>query len=195
MRVSSSSAFAPAALRATWPDAALVEALAQNDEQAFAEVYERYWQALYQQAVRKLGRTEDAEEVVQDLFVALWHKRHAINIERLDAYLASALKYRIIDFIRARMVRQKYAATGPHLHATPDCSTEEAVAATDLEQSLADSVRQLPGKTHEVFRLSRLEYQSTAQIAARLRVSTKTVEYHLSRSLQFLRISLRDFLA
>ncbi|OGX85451.1 hypothetical protein BEN48_14300 [Hymenobacter glacialis] len=175
-------------------DADLVQALAQDNEKAFAEIYERYWQPLHQQAVRKLGRAEDAEEVVQDLFVTLWNNRGTARIQQLDAYLFSGLKYKIIDCIRAQLVRKAYAATAPLRHKAPTHCTEETLAAADLSLALDASLRSLPGHTQEVFRLSRVEYQSVPEIAARLQVSPKTVEYHLSRSLRLLRRYLKDFL-
>lgn len=178
----------------TWSDEALVRAMSEDDEKAFAEIYERYWQPLHQQAARKLGRPEEAEEIVQDLFVTLWNKRRTAAIQQLDAYLFAALKYKAIDCIRARMVRETYTATGPHRSAAPDHGTEETLAATDLSLALAASVNRLPGSAREVFRLSRQEHQSVPEIAARLQVSPKAVEYHLSRSLRFLRTYLKDFL-
>jgi len=192
MRVLSSATAALAC--ATWSDEALVRALGEDDEKAFAEIYERYWQPLHQQATRKLGRPEEAEEIVQDLFVTLWNKRRTAAIQQLDAYLFAALKYKIIDCIRAQLVRKNYTATGPHWSAAPDRSTEETLAATDLSHALAASVNHLPGHSREAFRLSRQEHQSVPEIAARLQVSTKAVEYHLSRSLRFLRTYLKDFL-
>ena len=192
MRVLSSTS-ASALSVATLCDADLVRALAQDDEKAFAEIYERYWRPLHQQAVRKLGRAEDAEEVVQDLFVTLWNKRRSASIQQLDAYLFSGLKYKIIDCIRAQLVRKAYAAAAPHRPA-PSCCTEETLAAADLSLALDASVRGLPSHSQEVFRLSRVEHQSVPEIAARLQVSPKTVEYHLSRSLRLLRKHLREFL-
>ena len=181
-------------MRTAWDDVALVQALAQDDELAFAEIYERYYAPLHAQARRKLPCAHDAEELVQDLFVALWHKRHTAAIQQLNTYLFAALKYRVIDCVRARLVRKNYVATFPQHLAKPDRGTEETVAAADLSAALAASVGSLPGHAQEVFRLSRMEHRSVPEIAAHLRVSAKTVEYHLSRSLKLLRLHLRDFL-
>jgi len=193
MRVLSSVAPAPAA-RSTWSDEALARALGEDDEKAFAEIYERYWQPLLRQATRKLGRPEDAEEIVQDLFVTLWNKRRTATIQQLDGYLFAMLKYKAIDSIRAQLVRHRHAATATHRFGTPDHGTEETVAVADLSHALATSVHNLPDSAREVFRLSRQEHQSVPEIAARLQVSPKTVEYHLSRSLRFLRSYLKEFL-
>lgn len=174
-------------------DAELLRVLAQGSEQAFAEIYDRKWDALHAQACRKLGCPHEAEEVVQDLFVALWHKRHcAADIQQLNAYLFTALKYRVIDRIRAQTVRKAHAATPPPPR--HDHGTEETVAVADLTAALAAGLGSLPGHAREVFRLSRLEHRTVPEIAAHLQVSPKTVEYHLARSLRLLRGYLREFL-
>ena len=190
--------FAPAAAVAAAPrdEAALLRALADGDEQAFGEIYARYWDDLHAHAVRKLGCRHEAEEVVQDLFVALWHKRHAAaSIQQLNAYLFAALRYRVIDCVRAQTVRQAHAAAPARPAAATDRGTEETVAAADLATALAASLRHLPDHARAVFQLSRLEHRTVPEIAAQLRVSPKTVEYHLARSLRLLRGCLREFMA
>lgn len=188
---SRNSTTAPAAC----DDAALLRALAQNDEPAFAEIYQRYWDDLHAHAHRKLGCAQEAEEVVQDLFVALWNKRHTTpNIQQLSAYLFTALKYRVIDCLRAQAVRQAHAAAPRPAHAAIDHGTEETVAVADLATALAHGLRRLPDHARAVFQLSRLEHRTIPEIAAHLQVSPKTVEYHLARSLRLLRGCLREFM-
>jgi RNA polymerase sigma-70 factor (family 1) len=195
MKVLSLSSRTSTALAAC-DDAALLRALAQDDEPAFAEIYQRYWDDLHAHACRKLSCAQEAEEVVQDLFVALWNKRHtAPGIQQLNAYLFTALKYRIIDCIRAQAVRQAHASAPQPTHAATDHGTEETVAVADLATALAASLRRLPDHARAVFQLSRLEYRTVPEIAAQLQVSPKTVEYHLARSLRLLRGCLREFVA
>lgn len=74
-------------LYAAWDDSALVQGLQRGDEQAFAEIYNRYGFSLIEQAYRKLDSREAAEEVVQELFTALWHRRATANIQKLKEYL------------------------------------------------------------------------------------------------------------
>ena len=185
---------APPRTPAAWDDETLVQALARGDEPAFAEIYDRYWAPLHVHARRKLSCAHEAEEVVQDVFVALWNKRHTAGIQQLEAYLFAALKYRIIDRVRAQLVRKSYAAAEPARPIRPDRGTEDAVAAADLSAALAAGVHGLPDHAQQVFRLSRLEHRSVPEIAAHLQVSPKTVEYHLARALKLLRACLKEFL-
>ncbi|MET4105115.1 RNA polymerase sigma-70 factor [Hymenobacter sp. UYP22] len=181
-------------LYAARTDEALVQGLREHDNEAFAEIYERYWRRLLEAAYRRLHSREAAEEVVQDVFVSLWQKRQELTIQHLPNYLLTAVKYRVIDALKLRMSRETYLErTLPKL-STEDHSTEETVAADDLSGALLQSLLQLPEHTREVFRLSRLEHQSVPEIAEQLHISRKTVEYHLTRALKILRVSLRDFL-
>ena len=181
-------------LHAAWDDAALVRALRSGDEQAFAEIYARYGFALIEQAFRKVNSREAAEEIVQDLFAALWHKRDTAVIEKLPEYLGTAVKYRVINLIKSKLTHEGYLAYCRSLASEADHRTEHDLAAADLAGALRLGLAHLSGHTREVFQLSRLEHQTVPQIAVRLSLSPKAVEYHLTRALKHLRVSLKDFL-
>ena len=80
----------------SWSDEALLTALLADNREAFAELYERHWYRVFALAYRKLKVRETAEELVQDLFTTLWHKRREQAIENLEHYLTSATNRRNI---------------------------------------------------------------------------------------------------
>lgn len=176
-------------------DSALVEALGKDNREAFAEIYERYWSRLFWVFYRKLKAKEVAEELVQDLFISLWNKRATTQIENLEHYLFSAVKYRIIDYIRAQLTRESYSVYYKAFISIENHETEETVAVNDLTFALEESIDKLPEKSREVFRLSRLEHRSIREIAKLLNLSEKAVEYHLTKALKMLRGHLKDFVA
>ena len=178
---------------AHWPDAALLQALLADDRAAFAELYERYWYRVFALAHRRLNSREVAEELVQDLFATLWLKRHQHAIDNLEHYLMTAISRRVIGHLRAHHVRSAYADYCRWHQATTTEETEQALAAADLTEAFSQALLHLPEQSREVFRLSRLEHFSVQEIALRLNISTKTVEYHITKSLRLLRTHLRDF--
>ncbi len=180
--------------RADWDEAALLAALRQDDELAFAEIYRRHWAELLQVARYKLASPMVAEELIQDLFAGLWNKRHEQAIQKLGPYLQSALRYQIIDFIRASTVRADYLSYCQFHSLAADHNTEEALAANDLSAALAGALGRLPTLPREVFQLSRFEHQTVGEIAGRLHMSPKMVEYHLTKALKILRAGLREFI-
>lgn len=181
-------------LYAALDDAALVQGLQQGDELAFAEIYTRYGLLLIEQAFRKMNSREAAEEIVQDLFTALWHKRATAGIQKLPEYLGTAVKYRVINLIKSKLTHEGYLAYCRTMASEADHRTEHDLAAADLAGALRLGLAHLSGHTREVFQLSRLEHQTVPQIAVRLKLTPKAVEYHLTRALKYLRVSLREFL-
>ncbi|OUJ75642.1 hypothetical protein BXP70_04580 [Hymenobacter crusticola] len=177
----------------SWTDDALLQALATNDRTAFAELYERYWYRVFAVAYRKLKSREIAEELVQDLFATLWHKRAEQAIQQLEYYLLAAINRRVIGYLRAHQVRAAYADYCRRSQTEASQETEHDLAASDLSEAFAKALLRLPEQSREIFRLSRLEHIPVAEIALRLNLSPKAVEYHLTKSLKLLRVYLRDF--
>ncbi|WP_198172868.1 RNA polymerase sigma-70 factor [Hymenobacter ginkgonis] len=178
---------------ASWTDEALLEALRADDRGAFAELYERYWYRVFALAYRRLKSRETAEELVQDLFAALWHKRAQHAIQHPEHYLLAAIQRRIIGYLRAHQVRTAYADYCRTYQRETTQETEQALAAADLTEAYAKALLRLPEQSREIFRLSRLEYFSVQEISLRLNLSSKAVEYHLTKALRLLRGHLKDF--
>jgi RNA polymerase sigma-70 factor (ECF subfamily) len=172
----------------------LLEALRTSDEAAFAELYKRYSYQLFTVAYSKLKNKEVAEELVQDLFETLWRKRSDAQIQQLSHYLFSAIRYRIINYIKSEKVRTSYELFCRLSLSDTDAATEATVALNDLNEALAAGMQHLSEKAQEVFRLSRLEQYTIPEISVRVNLSEKTVEYHLRKSLKLMRLYLRNFL-
>lgn len=86
------------------PDAALVAAIRSGDEQAMAQLYDRYSGVVYSVALRVLGDTGAAEDILQDIFMQLWRNPDAFDASRgsLPAWLAVIARNRAIDSLRKR---------------------------------------------------------------------------------------------
>ena len=182
-------------LLAAWDDADLLAALPRNHEGAFAEIYRRYGLLLLEQASRKTGAREAAEEIVQDVFTALWKRRErASSIQKLPEYLSTAVKFRVINLIRTRYTHDGYTAYCRIVASDVDYRTENDLAVNDLAGALNVGLKHLPTHTRQIFQLSRFEHQTVSEIAGRLKLTPKAVEYHITRALKLLRISLKDFL-
>ena len=160
-------------------DAVLVTYYQAGDGAAFQAIYQRYWRPLFALTRRKVYSSENAEELIQDLFVDLWERRETVQIDELRKYLFCAVKYKILTHIKALLVRQLYESQKTTVLADFDCQTEQWLAYSDLHQSLEKGMAHLPDKTRQIFRLNRLENQTVRQISASLRIPERTVEYHI----------------
>lgn len=85
-------------------DLALVTAIRSGDQQAMAELYDRYCSIVYSVALRVLQDTSGAEDVLQDIFMQLWRKPGAFDASRgnMAAWLAVIARHRAIDALRRR---------------------------------------------------------------------------------------------
>ncbi len=178
-------------------DQELLERLKSDDDKAFRAIYQRYGRQCFGLALQKLRSKEAAEEITQNIFISLWERRHNLSIQNLEAYLMVSIKYQTLNYIESRLTREKFALSLPpqYAEASGENIVENAVFLQDLMNALENALDSLPEKTREAYRLSRFENLSGKEIAERMNLSEKSVEYHISQSLKFLRTQLKDFIA
>ena len=174
-------------------DELLVKLLRVGEQEAFEEIYRRYWQKLLRSAQFKIRSKETIEEILQDLFISLWEKRERVVIENLEAYLNTSLKYLIINQIKKQILEEKFVEYSLKKNELTD-DVDESVAFNELSVAIEKAIGQLPEKTQQIFRLNRLEYKSVKEIAVLLETPERTVEYHITQALRTLRIHLREFI-
>lgn len=174
-------------------DTDLLRLLRDDDEEAFRTLYERHWYDYFSLAKRKLRDEAVAADIAQELFLRLWQKRKTLLVQNLPAYLTISLKHLIVDHVRVQLQDEQYARHYQHRTPINTLTTAHSVQFSQLTESLEEALSQLPEKTREVFVLNRFEQLTIREIALRLGVSEKAVEYHLSRSLSFLRTHLHDY--
>jgi len=175
----------------SYPDNELFEMVKNNDENAFGTLYDRYWDKLLLQARLKLKVNEDAEEVVQEVFLNLWRKRHTIQIRTtFHTYIASVVKYEILTMLSKQ---KPVVESSEALYVVSDNSTSEFIDCELLRDEIEETVQSLPEKCRLVFRLSRDTGMTEKEISHSLNISPKTVEAHISKALKVLRKSLTQF--
>lgn len=176
-------------------DAGLVRMLRKGDDAAFTEIYGRYWDKLFSVAANKLNKDLAlAEELVQDIFLDLWHRRKDLDQNlNLPAYLATAMKYKVINARQKKKRVNAYLQKNAARLSTGDSSTEQQLSFNELKDRLAALVKNLPDKCRLVYTLSKDAGYSQKEISKQLSISEKTVESHLSRAIKSLRSGLQIF--
>ncbi|WEK37858.1 MAG: RNA polymerase sigma-70 factor [Candidatus Pseudobacter hemicellulosilyticus] len=165
-----------------------------SNEAAFTAIYNRYWDKLFSIASHTLGSAQEAEEVVHDVFLKLWRLRTTDpSIDNLPAYLATAVKYTVLNRLRANG-RRKQLLEGWPAADTADNPMETSLREKELMDELALTIQQLPARCQFVFRLSREQQYSAKEIARELGVSVSTVDAHLGKALRTLRLHFHKLL-
>lgn len=172
----------------------LIQLLRQGDEDAFAVLYNRYWEKLLTHAYHRTASLEIAKELTQEVFANLWRRRTQLNIKTsFAAYIFTALKYTLLDHIRSQAVKDKYVEAIKKTVSETDNSTLDFIAFEELSKTLEEEINKLPERCRLVFRLSRMEHYSHEEIAKKLQISTKTVENQITKAIKILRANMQEF--
>lgn len=178
-----------------WTDEKLLELARDDDGLAFTELYERYWKKLFAVASNKLKNMEVAEELAQDILADVWQRRKSIRITTtFSAYLAVAMKYKVIDYLARQNHRARYEEYLRHYKLPYDDTTEAWLSFDDLRTRLEKLVNDLPDKCRVVYELSKEHGYSNRRIALERSISEKTVEAHLTRAMKILRSKLTSLI-
>lgn len=178
---------------ATYDNETLLRLLAEDNQKAFTELYNRFWQKLFAIAYNRLKNRQAAEDVVHDVFAGLWANRHKVDISFLENYLATATRYMVLAQIKKEILHRRFV----------ESTTETAVASFDaanalhykniLEQ-LKLAANELPEKCRLVFKYSREEGLPVKEIARIMHIAPKTVENQLTKALKHLKLATKNFL-
>jgi RNA polymerase sigma-70 factor (ECF subfamily) len=165
-----------------------------SDEEAFLKIYEEYWYKVFLVAYKRLGKKDIAEELTQDLFLKLWERRHSLKPQKIGNYLFVSIKNSVIDHIHSGLVANKYLDFHKTFSEVSYSDTQHVVEYDELSEVIEEGLSKLPNKTQQVFKLSRLDGWAPDKIAKHLNLAEKTVGYHLTKSLKFMRSYLREYL-
>ncbi len=175
-------------------DEQLVDRIKAGEDRAFLEVYKRYRGILYLFACRIAADEDQAEDLVQEVFLSLWNHRFSFQLRgSLSSYLYSAVRYRFFDWVDKQRVRRDYAhGFGKWLDLDPT-PTDSKVLAAELETLVEEALTQLPATMRRIFELSHKDQLSNQEIAELTGLSEKTVRNNLSRALKSLRHRLGPY--
>ncbi|MEJ7810829.1 MAG: sigma-70 family RNA polymerase sigma factor [Gemmatimonadaceae bacterium] len=170
-------------------DGALATRVQRGDAAAFDELVRRYMGRAFAVAYRVLGHREDAEDLVQDAFVAA-----LANIERFDVarpfgpWLFRIIVNRGLNARKARAVRRTEAV--PPGASAPGASPQGEAERAEIRDRFEVALAALPERQRVIVRLFELEGFSSLEIAGMLDLSDGTVRWHLHRARRALREAL-----
>jgi RNA polymerase sigma-70 factor (ECF subfamily) len=182
--------FEPMAIYSKLEDHDLLILMQKGKEAAFTEIYNRYWEKLVAIGYYYTRTKQSAEEIVNDVLIGLWLKREELVIRSLSAYLGTAVKFAVFKAISRRKRREEIlAGQVPVIEGHNE--TEQQLDALFLQDFLAGVVEQLPEKAKLAFKYSREDELSIVEIAGKMDLSPKSVEYHMTKALKAIRDSIR----
>lgn len=169
---------------------AILRAIAEGSEAAFVQLFDKYSAKVYNVAYKFLDSREQAEEIVQDVFMDVWiSKDKMAEVLNLNAYILGMVRKKVYDAYRQK---SSFAQLIKELSDNPQ--TENAVERNlqerEYEILLQRALAKLPHHQQEIFRLAREEGLSHEEIAKKLNLSRLSVKAHMKRILRVLRQTL-----
>jgi RNA polymerase sigma-70 factor, ECF subfamily len=153
-------------------DRQLVSRLKLGDKKAFEEIFRKYREKIYYFAIRYYNSAEDAENVVQDVFIKLWDERENVKEElSLNNYIYTIAKNHLFNIQRKKINEKAY----------------RNYIVEHLVQSIDKIIDELPAQRKKVFVMGNLEGLSNKEVASALNLSVRTIEVHKSLALQALK--------
>jgi RNA polymerase sigma-70 factor (ECF subfamily) len=173
-----------------------------EDIQNFNALFNEYYKRFVHFAVGYLRDEQVAEDFVSEAFTIYWENRANLIPETIpQAYILAIIKNKCLNHIKHTLIKQKVTdelRNHSEWKLQTKINTLEAcdpdfIFSKELQELINATLEKLPAKTRQIFLLSRDKGLSYREISDKTQLSQKTVEFHISKALNHLRISLNDF--
>ena len=174
-------------------DSALVERLQKGDVEAFDLIYDKYSPNLYAFGLKYLRSKDEAEELVQSVFLKLWENYRNLKKElSFKSYLFTIAYNEICKLFRKRNYQKKFIEYTMHEKFQSFTEIENGIDYQSVLKQVQQIVDKLPERQKSIFVKSRYEGKSTKEIAEEVGLSPGTVDNYISEALKFIRRRLQN---
>ncbi|MFO8001973.1 MAG: RNA polymerase sigma-70 factor [Marinilabilia sp.] len=169
------------------PEKEMIRLIARGDEQAFEELFRSWYARLATYAYRFVQDRQEAENIVQMVFVKYWEKRRELKIKSLSNYLTVAVRNGCVNVLKRH--KQHYSLDDQFNVSLPE--EENDLPDEDLLERITAAIDEMPPQRQKIFRMGRFEGLKYKEIASALGISPKTVEVQMGKALKNLRERFR----
>lgn len=169
---------------------------------SFNEIYTSYYKKSFFFAKSYVHDDLAAEDIASESLIKLWEKLKTEQIDYIEPLLLTILKNKALDYLKHEEVKRTAFESMADWHqqelsiriSTLESCNPNEIFSDEVESIIRETLKLLPEQTRRIFLLSRFENKSNKEIAEQMGISIKGVEYHISKALKALRITLKDYL-
>ena len=174
----------------------------QREETRFEDIYLSYFSKMKYFAKEYVISEEDAENIVQDVFVELWENKEMLNMHmNLIAYLFTTIKNKCLNHLRHKLVVQETASKLQEEYTISLRMNLDSLEAfdnnlfsdQDIEKIISRALDTLSEKCRTIFIMSKIEGKKQKEIDQELNISINTIETQMGIAYKKLRIELKDY--
>lgn len=165
-----------------------------GNEDAFNTLFERYRKRLFLEAFTRLQNEEEANDIVQEVFMWLWKKRSTLDIGNcLKQYLVRVVRNKVVDHIRKSTTVKNHQQQYHWLADTH--TTKIPMENKELGQQLSAAINSITPASRLAFEQLYLQDKSLREIAVEMDINVQSVKNHIHRALKMLRKNLKHSLS
>ena len=169
---------------------------------SFNEIYTSYYKKSFFFAKSYVYDDLAAEDIASESLIKLWEKLKTEKIDYIEPLLLTILKNKALDYLKHEEVKRTAFESMVDWHqqelsiriSTLESCDPNEIFSDEVESIIRETLKLIPEQTQRIFLLSRFENKSNKEIAELMGISVKGVEYHISKALKALRITLKDYL-
>jgi RNA polymerase sigma-70 factor (ECF subfamily) len=166
----------------------IITQLEKDNEAALEELFNYYYPRLYSFSRSFLKIEEGIDDILQEVFVKIWQNRKKLNsAATFNSFIFTITRNLLLNELRSRLNNEKTKEEIRSLSLAKEYSSLEQIEYRDLKEKVDNLISELPERQKEIFILSRTEGLSHKEIAEKLGIKTKTVEYHISHAVRHLK--------
>lgn len=168
----------------------LIEQIAKQDREAFSHLYDRFSTLVFTLAMRMLRVRDDAEDLLQEVFVQIWRQAANYSQERgsPEAWIVNIARSRAIDKLRSkRRMEEAFVLTDDPARAESPENVESQAAESEARLTMSSALANLPEAQRRVLELAYFDGLSQSEIAHRLKEPLGTVKTRMRSGIQRLR--------
>jgi RNA polymerase sigma-70 factor (ECF subfamily) len=168
----------------------------------FGIIYKQFYRKAFCFAKSYVHDGLAAEDIASESLIKLWEQMRRNRINNPEVFLLTILKNRSLDYLKHEAIREEafvelkndyQEELNLRISMLESCNPE-GIFTAEIQQILHDTLARFPKQTRLIFEMSRFNNQSNKEIADALGLTVKTIEYHISKVLKALRISMKDYL-
>lgn len=174
-------------------DVALLQAIARGDEASLARLYDQYRVILFGLLVRILNSREEAEDVLQEVFLQVWRRAGDYDEQRGKPFtwLVTLTRSRAIDRLRVLGARQRLATAAAQDQPAEASDALKETVRSEQKDIVRQALAELPEEQRRTLLLAYFEGLTQTEIAAKLNAPLGTVKTRMRSAMSKLRETLR----
>lgn len=172
----------------------ILKLLSEGNKSSLEILFNYYYPRLFNFSKSFIKYEEGIDDILQEVFIKIWENRKNINTPfTFNSFIFTITRNLLLNELRSRLNNEKVREKIKKMSVAEEYQSFEALEYSELKEKVEKLVDELPERQKEVFRMSRMEGLSHREIAEKLEISEKTVEYHISQAIKIIKEKLKSF--